>query len=147
MVCCIIYLTYVVLLVMHAATTLITVYFVHMGIWQGAPVISSGLYIWKGIIPARRAISLGAGYSLPLIIGINTFWEKSRSFLMVLHIVAHQCAVSTWDGGRKMTSPLATLKDGRLVDQRLGYEGEYTSTEFISMMQFTTLSWRNHWNS
>jgi hypothetical protein len=81
MVCCIIYLTYVVLLVMHAATTLITVYFVHMGIWQGAPVISSGLYIWKGIIPARRAISLGAGYSLPLTTGINTFWEKESVVL------------------------------------------------------------------
>jgi formate/nitrite transporter FocA (FNT family) len=36
-------------------------FFVPMGIWQGAPGITVGLYIWKGIIPALIGNIIGGG--------------------------------------------------------------------------------------
>ena len=40
-----------------------------MGIWQGAPGITVGLYIWKGIIPALIGNIIGGG----LFVGV-LFW-------------------------------------------------------------------------
>jgi len=36
-------------------------FFIPMGIWQGAPGITVGLYIWKGIIPALIGNIIGGG--------------------------------------------------------------------------------------
>lgn len=44
-------------------------FFVPMGIWQGAPNLTVGLYIWKGIIPAFLGNLIGGG----LFVGV-LYW-------------------------------------------------------------------------
>lgn len=44
-----------------------------MAIWAGAPEISVGLYIWKGIIPA----GIGYVYSLLVLTGVVNQWDSN----------------------------------------------------------------------
>jgi hypothetical protein len=44
-------------------------FFIPMGIWQGAPKVTVGLYIWKGIIPAFIGNVIGGG----LFVGV-LYW-------------------------------------------------------------------------
>lgn len=46
-------------------------FFVPMGIWQGTPGVTVGLYIWKGIIPALIGNIIGGG----LFVGAY-FWYQ-----------------------------------------------------------------------
>ena len=69
-------------------------FFVPMGIWQGTPGLTVGLYIWKGIIPAGLgnivggAIFCGGFYWYMYLQGAGeiavdgVFWESTKQGLM-----------------------------------------------------------------
>jgi hypothetical protein len=77
-------------------------FFVPMGIWQGAPTITVGLYIWKGIIPAFIGNVIGGG----LFVGVLYWYLHLQGEPSVAVDGAHfQAGHSVIDAERGIRSP------------------------------------------
>jgi formate/nitrite transporter FocA (FNT family) len=96
-----------------------SVFFVPMGIWQGAPDISVGLYIWKGIIPAGvgniigGAVFVGAYYWYQYLLG--------QELVVIDGVPYGGASIGSLDLGRRKkvdveNSPPATLQGEQLED-------------------------------
>lgn len=100
-----------------AATDTVTVFFVPMGIWQGAPGISVGLYIWKGIIPAGLGNIIGGG----VFVGAYYWYQYllGQDPVVVDGVPYVGASMGSFDLGRKKKedvegSPSATLQNEHL---------------------------------